>query len=110
MSQTTKMQKLTIRNRPGKEGEVSHGANTEILLDGHPMKGVSFIKIECKPAKITKVMIEMYVEVDAEIYSKLTKEEPKRQGYKDSRGKYYGIHTVSSLEPTALAERSGEEG
>ena len=70
MSQT-KVSKITIRNKPGCEGNITTGANVQVLLDGQPIKGLSFLKLELKPSKIAKVTMEMYVEVDSETFSNL---------------------------------------
>lgn len=67
MSQTKKKgvpSKLVIRNKA--PGTLSSGANTEVLLDGKPLKSVSFLKVEVKPAKMTKVTLEMYCDVELE--------------------------------------------
>ena len=61
MSQT-KLHKLTIRNK--EPGQISKGANTEILLDGKPLKMVKFLKLEFHPRRLTKVQLEMYVDLE----------------------------------------------
>ncbi len=65
MSQTTKYPKLTIRNK--KPGSVSVGANTEVELDGKKLGNLSFLKLEFHSRKVTKVTMEMFVDVDVEI-------------------------------------------
>ena len=66
MSQTKKVPKLTIKNR--KPGSVSTGANTEVLLDGHPIQaGLTFLKVEIKAAKVAKITMEMLAELDIEV-------------------------------------------
>jgi hypothetical protein len=67
--------KLTVRNKA--PGTISTGANTEVLLDGQPLKGVSFLKFEFKPAKVIKVVLEMYCEVEVETDVQFTSEMPK---------------------------------
>jgi hypothetical protein len=57
--------KLSIKNK--QPGTLSTGANTLIELDGKPLRGVTFLKLECKPANVVKVTMEMYAEVEAEI-------------------------------------------
>ncbi len=57
-----KMHKLTIKSKA--PGEISVGANTQILLDDKPLKGVKFLKIEFHSRKVTKVQIEMFVDLD----------------------------------------------
>jgi hypothetical protein len=67
MSQTVKqgaISKLCIKNRA--PGTISTGANTEVTLDGQPVRGVTFLKIEVKPKNILKVTMEMYCEVEVE--------------------------------------------
>jgi len=82
MSQTT-LNRITVKQKPGTEKFISNGANTQIFLDGAPLKGVTFLKFEFKPAKPTKIVLEMFANVD-EIdghyelgqYSPVTKSEP----------------------------------
>lgn len=63
MSQTT-LNRITVKQRPGTEKFISNGANTQIFLDGAPLKGVTFLKFEFKPAKRTKIVLEMFANVD----------------------------------------------
>lgn len=58
--------KLTIRNKPGTEGQPTRGMNTDIFLDGKPLRGASFIKFEVGAKKMAKVMIELYAEVEVD--------------------------------------------
>lgn len=58
------MHKLTIRNkRPGK---TSTGANTEILLDDKPLKGVRKIEYECEAGGVARVTLHMLADVTLE--------------------------------------------
>jgi hypothetical protein len=62
MSQTkANPHKLSISQ---KASGISVGANTKIELDGKPLKYVKFLKLEFHSARVTKVMIEMFVEID----------------------------------------------
>lgn len=63
MSQT-KYPVLKIRNK--NPGTVSTGANTEVTLDGKKLPNLSFLKLEFHSRKVTKVTMEMYVDVDIE--------------------------------------------
>lgn len=66
MSQTkTVPQKLIIRNRT--PGTLSTGMNTEVLLDGKPLKYVTFIKVEIKPKGVAKVLIELLADVEVDL-------------------------------------------
>lgn len=72
-------------------GNVSTGPNTVIELDGKPLSGVTFLKIELKPAKIAKVTIEMMVEMESiELDCDL-----KLIGQKDNPKL---VHTISKFE------------
>jgi hypothetical protein len=102
--------KLTIRNRSDRQGAISTGANTEVLLDGQPMKGVSSVKIECKALDVTKVTIEMYAEVDAEVYSKLRKRAKGRSDLKTLDGSRIAQFQVGSLKPAKIHDEENEEG
>lgn len=80
MSQTIKKNchhKLSIKNK--NPGSISTGANTEVYLDGERLNGVSFIKLEFKSHKITKVLLEMYVEAEVESDVIFTSEMPKKE-------------------------------
>jgi len=60
MSQA-KLHKLSIKQRkPG----ISVGANTIVELDGKPLPYVHFLKLEFHSRRVTKVLMEMYVEVE----------------------------------------------
>jgi hypothetical protein len=62
MSQT--LHSLKVRQRPDSTARVSTGANTEIFLDGKPLKGVTFLKFEFKAKKVTKVQLEMFTHIE----------------------------------------------
>lgn len=64
MSQTAKVHKVQIKNRKHAEDKISVGANMEVLIDGQPLRGVTFFKFEVKAKGIAKVMLEMYAEVE----------------------------------------------
>jgi len=105
MSQTAKVSKLTIRNRPGTEGRISTGSNTEVLLDGTPIRGASFVKIECKAAKVTKVVIEMFAEVEAEVYAALEEGDKKQSGFHKVNGGHYAQYEISNPSPKNIADK-----
>jgi hypothetical protein len=89
MSQT-KIPKLKIRNK--EPGRISKGANTIITLDNIVLPTVSFLKIEIKAAKIAKVMMEMYVDLDIELDTKPNIKEVKlRDGANYATGQYHPI-------------------
>jgi len=58
----TKPHKLTVKSKA--PGTISTGANTEILLDGKPLKLVKFLKLEFHSKRVTKVQLEMYVDIE----------------------------------------------
>lgn len=63
MSQTKPaLSKIHISNK--NPGEISTGANTQIEIDGNPLKGVTYLKIEVKPGKVAKITMEMVVSID----------------------------------------------
>lgn len=63
MSQTKKP-RLSIRTRgPG----ISTGANTVVLLDGVEIPYISFLKLEFKPKKVTKIVMEILADVDVQL-------------------------------------------
>lgn len=58
--------KLQIKQRAGTEDQISTGMNTQVLLDGKPLKA-SFVKIEASARKVTKVLLEIYATVEADL-------------------------------------------
>ena len=64
MSQT-KYPVLKIRNKNPES--ISTGANTEVTLDGKKLPYLSFLKLEFHSRKVTKVTMEMFVDIDIEI-------------------------------------------
>lgn len=101
MSQS-KVHKIVVRPRIPMEGKVGVGANTEVLIDGIPLKGCSFFKFEAKAGKVNKVYMELFAEVEIETETELTQSEPKDTKYfKD--GKHVSLYTLSSYSPTISA-------
>lgn len=104
MSQSNRrIQKITIRNRDGAEDKLSVGANMQVLLDGEPIRGATFVKFEVHSKKVAKVTIELYaeVEIDANVF------EPQVIKVKETNsrtldGKALARHTLSSYEPVAI--------
>ena len=63
MSQTkANPHKLSISQ---KASGISVGANTKIELDGKLLKYVKFLKLEFHSARVTKVTMEIFVEIDS---------------------------------------------
>lgn len=87
--------KIEVRNRAGGEGKLTTGANTEILLDGKPLQGITFFKFEAKPSKIAKVCIEMVAEVGIDLNAKLNLSDPKPTEFV-AEGKPLELYTLSS--------------
>ncbi len=65
MSQTPKYPVLKIRNKA--PGTCSTGANTVVELDGKKLPMLSFLKLEFHSRRVTKVTMEMFVDVDIEV-------------------------------------------
>lgn len=55
--------KIEIRQKEGSEDQIMTGANTQILLDGKPLKGVTGVKFEVNARGVAKVTLEMYANV-----------------------------------------------
>lgn len=55
--------KIEIKQKEGSEGRITTEANSIILLDGAPLKGVKSFNLEINAGEIAKVTLEMYVEV-----------------------------------------------
>jgi hypothetical protein len=91
--------KIEVRNREGGEGKLTTGALTQVLLDGQPLRGVTFFKFEVKPSKIAKVQIEMVAEVGVDINTELNLSEPKPTEFiVDDQP--MELYTLSSYYPT----------
>ena len=58
----TKTHKIEVRQKPD-SGTVMTGANTELLLDGKPIKMVQGFKFEVQAGGVAKVTLEMIAEV-----------------------------------------------
>lgn len=115
MGQTKiKLHKLEIRQKPEtKEDKMMIGANTEVFLDGQPLRGVSFLKFEIKSAAVVKVMIEMFADLEVEAMMALPHKELKGTGFKhiDIQGKEKGlaVYELGSYEPKMIAHKDKEE-
>lgn len=103
MSQTKKVDKLTIRPKDSSENTISTGANTEILLNGVPLKGVTFIKCEWKAKGVCKVMMEMYAQVDIETNVELSTAPSKEKIYLS--GTAFEVHQIGSLNPVGVVPK-----
>jgi hypothetical protein len=55
---------ITIRQREGTEGQLMAGRNTQVLLDGVPVRSATYVKLEIKSTKLAKVTLELYATVD----------------------------------------------
>lgn len=60
-----KAHKITVRKKEGAEGPMT-GANTEILLDGKPLKMATGLKFEVSATSVAKVTIELLADVEIE--------------------------------------------
>ena len=101
-----KAQKLTIRNLPGSEGRLTVGANTQVLLDGKPLRGLSRLNIEISARELSKVTLEMYVEVDAKVFTKLKKsKKTKTPFFNNSTGKHYARYELGAYAPKVIVTK-----
>lgn len=73
----TKPHKIQIRNREDQEDLITKGMNTQILLDGEPLKFCKSFKFEVEAGGMAKVTLEMYTTVEMDIASELEKSEYK---------------------------------
>jgi len=64
MATKTKAPKLTIKNKA--PGKFLTGMNTQILIDGKPVRGVRSFKLEVDARKMALLTLEMYVDVGPE--------------------------------------------
>lgn len=105
------MSKVTIRNRAGAEGQLSKGMNMEVLIDGVPVKGASFVKFEVKASKMAKVFIELYAEVEVQMEAELKPVDAGKIIGKTSAGKLIALYKLGA--PTAsemvLLETSADQ-
>ena len=61
-----KVHQLTIRNRKAAKGAVSHGAVTEVLLDGRKLKGITSFAYKVEAGSIGKVTLELIARMNLE--------------------------------------------
>lgn len=106
MSQSkSRVNKIQVRNRPGAEGKITVGANTEILLNGERVRGANFIKIEIGAKKVARVMIELYAEVEVDSNFLLKEKVQVKPAMKTSDGKNIALHALSSYDPVAIVKK-----
>ena len=68
-----KVSKLKIRNKPGCEGQISKGANVELLLDDKPLNGCYAVEFTLVARDLAKVRLELFAEIDAEVFAEIKK-------------------------------------
>ena len=105
MARPQGMHKVTVRNRRDADGKISVGANMEVLIDGKPLKGVSFFKCEVKARSIAKVMLEMFCEVDIEMDTKLVRFKDERNaGDKELGNGIVAKYQIGNYEPARIVQ------
>ena len=57
------MNKIEIRQKEGSEDQIMNGSNTEVLLNGKLLKGVTGVRFEVTGGSLAKVVLEMFGEV-----------------------------------------------
>jgi hypothetical protein len=108
-----KVHKLQIRNKPEEAGTLSKGANMEVLLDGTPLRGVSFFKFEVKSGSVAKVMLEMFADVDIEAAVHLSHKELKKTGMsvvRDGEKKAFSVYEIGSYFPKDIVQKEEPMG
>lgn len=68
-----KMPKIEIRNKKGTKDLLTTGANTEILIDGKPLKNVHKLNLEIIAGGMAKLTVEMYGSIHTNMIGELTK-------------------------------------
>jgi hypothetical protein len=63
MRQTNKIHRLTIKDRSPESDRISTGTSISVELDGKPLNA-TFLKLEFKPNKVVKALIEMLLKVE----------------------------------------------
>ena len=61
-----KPHKIIIKNKT--PGRVSHGANTQVLLDGEPLRYVKSVNLNVTAKELSVVTLEMFADVEIEDY------------------------------------------
>ena len=67
MSEDLKLHKFVIRNRKGLQERLSNGANTEVLLDGKVLKGVTGLKYEICAGGTGTLTLDFIGDIAAEL-------------------------------------------
>ena len=100
----TKPHKIQVRNSEGSEGTTTRGMNTQVLLDGVPLKFCKSFKFEVEAGGVAKVVMEMYAEVEMDIASELEKTELKSTDLVVQDDKMIALYALSSPYPLVIAE------
>lgn len=68
--------KITIRPKEGvPEGTPMTGANTQVLIDGEPFKGLTALAFDVETGSIARVTVQMFAQVDIEAPVEVIREE-----------------------------------
>lgn len=88
MSQTKGLHKIQVRNKAENTGKIMTGASTEVLIDGVPFRGVTFLKFEVKAKGVAKVLVEMFADVEIDAELPVDVKVAKEQAVEHSLGKF----------------------
>jgi hypothetical protein len=95
--------KVTLRNRPDAVGRTSVGANMQLLIDDKPIHA-SFVKIEVKASRVAKVQIELFAEVEAEVFAALQESKKLKTPFvRTGTGKQLAIYELGNYSPKEIA-------
>ena len=99
----SKPHKIKVRNYFDSKGELSRGANTQVLLDEVQLDFVTSFKYEVSAKNMAKVTLEMYGDFELDIEADLKKSKPKPTDFYVN-GKPVTLYTLSSYFPKGIAK------
>jgi len=70
---------LTVRNKSRNPEKIATGFNTEVLIDGQPLKGVKSFSFEVTAKNVGLVKIELYAHVEIDTYTDINIVEQKNR-------------------------------
>lgn len=96
-----KIHKIKVINKQESQGRVTSGPNTQIFIDGEPLKLAKSFKFEVEAGSVAKCTIELYAEVEMDFTVELDQSEPESTGLLTPEGKPVNRYVLST--PYAVA-------
>ncbi len=84
---------IEIRNKKGHEDKLTHGAITEVLVDGERLKAVKEVRVRITAREMAEVTVVMYGRVKANVLGNLHKEiiDPARESTEEMMDRHQEV-------------------